>query len=174
MGGTAKSISPVVHIRRSSAALIEQIEKGNPEKRRKGIEQLANILIESPDRVTPEALQTLVCAMRDPVKSVAIMADSAVFLLGTDHQETVFPILLKEEKYAEGEAKDLIGIVIDDVYRSVSGFRKETLKMAAEKQGRSMRDKPERPSLKEIVSKAGKNAKAPARPRRATQRKRVV
>jgi hypothetical protein len=135
MGGTAKSISPAVGIRKSSAELkalvhkhTHKIENGITHKEREmAIFDLMDVLLSNSDHISPKAVQSMAAALADRDERVSVTADLALTVLVKDHPKKVFPLIAKEEAKAKGKHAKKISETIRSIY-SLSSF-KERVKL---------------------------------------------
>lgn len=111
MGGTAKSISPAMGIRKSSAELnalvgkyTHKMENGLTHKDREmAIFDLMDVLLTHPSYISTKIVQSMTAALADKDERVSVTADLALTILVKDHPKKVFPLLAKEEAKAKGK-----------------------------------------------------------------------
>lgn len=162
MGGTAKSISSAISIRKSSAELnalvmkhTHKIENGLTHRDREmAIFDLMDVLLTTSKYISPKAVQSITSALADRDERVSVTADLALTILVKDHPKKVFPLLAKEEAKAKGKHAKKISETIRSIY-SLSSFN-------------------ERVKLRDIARKFRQEPVKPKKVGRAPQRVRRV
>lgn len=159
MGGTAKSFSPEVRIRKSPAELSALVEKHahavsngiDYKVREYALFDLMDVLLSNPSHISPKAVQAIASALSDRDERVSVTADLALTVLVKDHAEKVFPLLANEEAAAKPKHAKKIAETIYSIY-ALSSF-KERVKLrdlSARFRNRPIRpEKPEQKNLRE-------------------------
>ena len=157
MGGTAKSISPAMGIRKSSAELsalvkkhTHKIENGITHKEREmAIFDLMDVLLSNSRHISPDAVQSMAAALSDRDERVSVTADLAITILVKDHPKKVFPLLAKEQAKAKGKHARKISETMRSIY-SLSSFRE---RVTLRDLGAKFRPEPIKPKARKVPQK---------------------